>query len=78
VLLLFILAARRLSMSALGVLQYISPSMQFAIGIALGEAFPASRAAAFALIWAGLAIYTFDFLRHHSLSRKGRRPSPVG
>lgn len=78
VLLVFILAARRLSMSALGLLQYIAPTLQFAIGLLLGEPFPASRAVAFALIWAGLAIYTVDFLRHHRLSRAGRRASPVG
>jgi chloramphenicol-sensitive protein RarD len=64
-LLLFGMAARRLPLSTLGFLQYLSPTLQFLIGVFLyGEPFAASRAVAFVLIWIGLAIFAA-----HSLGR---------
>ncbi len=78
VLLLFIEGARRLKFSTLGLLQFITPTLQFAIGLMLGEAFPPERAAAFVLIWAGLGLYTADLLRHERAAYLRRRPSPVG
>ncbi|MCX7902656.1 MAG: EamA family transporter RarD, partial [Burkholderiaceae bacterium] len=52
-LLLFAAGARRISFTALGLLQYIGPSIQLALGIWLyGEPFPPARAVGFALIWA--------------------------
>jgi chloramphenicol-sensitive protein RarD len=64
-LLLFGMAARRLPLSTLGFLQYLSPTLQFLIGVFLyGEPFAASRALAFVLIWIGLGIFAA-----HSLGR---------
>ena len=60
-LLLFAYGARRIRLTTLGLLQYIAPTVQFTLGVAVfHEAFSRERAAAFALIWAGLALYTFD------------------
>ena len=60
-LLLFAAGARRIQMTTLGILQYISPSLQMSQGILLyGEAFPASRALGFYLIWAALILYAID------------------
>jgi len=81
VLLLFGLGARRLPLSTLGLIQYLAPSIQFGIGIWQGEAFPAARAAAFAFIWTGLAIYTWDLIVTERAARRKRRleaSSPVG
>ncbi|MCS7102165.1 MAG: EamA family transporter RarD [Burkholderiaceae bacterium] len=62
-LLLFAAGARRISFTALGLLQYIGPSIQLALGIWLyGEPFPPARAVGFALIWAALAVYTASVL----------------
>ena len=62
-LLLFAYAARRLRFSTLGFLQYIAPSLQFAIGLWFyHEPFSPQQAAAFAFIWCGLALYTADNL----------------
>lgn len=62
-LLLFAYGAKRIRLSTLGLLQYISPTVQFAIGIwVYHEAFSRERAWTFAFIWAGLAIYTVDNL----------------
>lgn len=57
-------AARRLPLSTLGVLQYVGPSLQLLIGVALfGEAFTRGHTVAFTFIWSGLALYSWDSLR---------------
>ena len=57
-LLLFAAGARRLPMASLGLLQYISPTLQFALGVWLfREPFDAARFTGFALIWIGLGCY---------------------
>ena len=62
-LLLFAYAARRIRLSTLGLLQYLSPTVQFAIGVGVyHEPFSREQAVSFALIWAGLALYTADNL----------------
>ncbi|HVS53030.1 MAG TPA: EamA family transporter RarD [Opitutaceae bacterium] len=62
-LLLFAFGARRIRLSTLGLLQYITPTVQFAIGRwVYHEPFSRDRAASFALIWVGLALYTADNL----------------
>ncbi|MDQ7830308.1 MAG: EamA family transporter RarD [Desulfovibrionaceae bacterium] len=60
-LLAFAFAARRLRLTSLGILQYIAPSCMFLLGVLVyGEPFDAARAATFACIWAGVAVYTCD------------------
>lgn len=62
-LLLFAYGARRVRFTTLGLLQYIAPTVQFAIGVWwYREPFSVERASAFALIWGGLALYTIDNL----------------
>jgi chloramphenicol-sensitive protein RarD len=62
-LVLFAYGARRIRLSTLGLLQYVTPTMQFALGIWLYlEPFSRGRAMGFALIWIGLALYTADNL----------------
>jgi chloramphenicol-sensitive protein RarD len=59
---LFAFAARRLPLTAIGLLQYLAPTLQFLIGVAAGEPVSHGRLAGFALIWAGLAVYSVDAL----------------
>jgi len=60
-LLLFAAGARRLSMTTLGLLQYIGPSIQFVLGVwVFHEPFTPARLAGFALIWIALLIYSAD------------------
>ena len=60
-LLLFAAGARRLPMATLGILQYISPSLQVLLGVWLyGEAFELARAIGFYLIWIALVLYSAD------------------
>ncbi len=62
-LILFAAAARRMPLSMLGLLQYLSPSMQFLMGVFLfREPFGRAQGVAFALIWAGLVLYTVSGL----------------
>lgn len=45
----------------LGLLQYISPSLQLLLGVWLyHESFSAARQIGFAVIWAGLAVYSLE------------------
>lgn len=67
-LILFAMGARRLRLSTIGVLQYIGPSIQFVLGLALGETFTMGHAVTFGLIWLGVVVFT--------LARR-RPPGPV-
>ncbi|MFZ2030113.1 MAG: EamA family transporter RarD [Vitreimonas sp.] len=59
----FAFGARRVSFTTLGLLQFLAPTLQFATGLAFGESFTPLRAASFALIWIGLAFFSWDTIR---------------
>jgi chloramphenicol-sensitive protein RarD len=62
-LLLFASGARRIPLSVLGLLQYLSPTLQFLLGVWLfHEAFSADRLIGFALIWIALALFAWKGL----------------
>jgi chloramphenicol-sensitive protein RarD len=64
-LLLFANAANRLSLTALGVLQYATPILQLAFGVLIfHEPMPPSRLAGFAIVWLALIVFTVDGMRH--------------
>jgi chloramphenicol-sensitive protein RarD len=70
-LLLFTAAARRLAYSTLGMLQFLAPTLQFALAVFLyNEPFTPAHAVAFLAIWTALAFYVT------SLLRKPRLPEP--
>jgi chloramphenicol-sensitive protein RarD len=72
-LLLFAAGARRIRMATLGLLQYVSPSLQFALGVWLfGEPFSPAQLVGFCLIWAALALYSISASRP-----RGWRASPA-
>lgn len=63
-LLLFASGARRVSMATLGLMQYLSPSIQFLLGLFLyQEPFSTGRGVGFGLIWLALAIYSAESWR---------------
>ena len=68
-LLLFALAARRLTLTTLGFLQYIGPTGQLLLGLYYGEAFTPAHAVCFSLIWLALAIVSVDAI---AAARKSR------
>ena len=60
-LLLFAAGARRIPMATLGILQYISPSLQLLVGVWLyDEVLAPVRAIGFCLIWIALLVYSVD------------------
>jgi len=62
-LLLFAAAARKVSLTTLGLLQYLAPSCQLLIGVLVyGEPFGRTRVLGFGLIWAALALYSAEGL----------------
>ncbi|MFF4100961.1 EamA family transporter RarD [Streptomyces sp. NPDC001903] len=57
-------AAIRVPLSTLGLLQYLAPVFQFGLGVVyFHEAMPPERWAGFSLVWAALALLTWDALR---------------
>ncbi|TAK90193.1 MAG: EamA family transporter RarD [Burkholderiaceae bacterium] len=71
-LMFFASAARRISLTTLGVLQYIVPTMQLLIGLwVLDEPFGSGRAAGFVLIWLALILYATEALWQY---RRETRP----
>ena len=73
-LLLFAAAARRIPLSTVGLLQYLTPLMQLAIGVFIyDEPMPPARLAGFVIVWVALGVFTADSLRHARAS--GRRPA---
>lgn len=78
-LLLFAAGARRIPLATLGLLQYISPSIQLLLGVWLyHEPFSLERLIGFATIWTGLIIYSAEGLRNvmmKELPKESRQPS---
>ncbi|HEU4619552.1 MAG TPA: EamA family transporter RarD [Gammaproteobacteria bacterium] len=70
-LLAFATAARRLRLSTLGIMQFISPTLQFAIGLAYGETLTRAHVFCFGLIWIAVAAFSFDAWR----SARGAEPA---
>ncbi len=57
----FAYGARRIPYSLVGILQYISPTLQLACGVLLmGESFDRMQAVGFACIWLALIVYAVD------------------
>jgi chloramphenicol-sensitive protein RarD len=60
-LVLFAMAAQRLPMATLGLMQYLAPTLQFLCGVLLfGERLSAGQMASFGLIWLGLLLFASD------------------
>lgn len=62
-LLFFALAARRLNLSTVGMLQFIAPTLQFIIAVTYGEALTVAHIVCFALIWVAVILFSIDAWR---------------
>jgi len=77
-LLLFGAAARRLPLSALGLLQYLAPVLQLGFGVLLfHEPMPPARLAGFALVWTALVLITIEGLHDARRSRRAGQSDSV-
>lgn len=74
-LLLFSMAANRLKLATLGLMQYLNPTCQVVLAVfVFGEAFTSAHAVSFGAIWLGLVLY---FLPEPAILRRRRgRPAP--
>jgi len=65
-LILFAYSAQRITLSLLGLLQYIGPTIQIVLGVWLfNEAFSGPKVIGFSLIWIALIVYSLEgFYRH--------------
>ena len=72
-LLFFGAAATRVPLTTLGLLQYVAPTLHLALGVwVFGEPMPLDRLLGFVVIWAGLALFTVDAIRHQRAQRQLR------
>jgi chloramphenicol-sensitive protein RarD len=72
-------AARRVTLTTLGFLQYLAPTGQFALAVwVFREPFRPLQLVGFALIWSALALFTWDAQRMMRRQRALRRASALG
>jgi chloramphenicol-sensitive protein RarD len=77
-LLLFAAATRRVPLSTVGLLQYVTPLMQLAVGVFIDhEPMPPARLAGFAIVWLALGVFTLDSLRTARGTARERRAAAV-
>lgn len=63
-LLLFAAGARRLRLSTLGFVQYVTPTLHFLLAVVVyGEPFSLAQILSFVLIWSAVGLYAYDSLR---------------
>lgn len=74
-LLLFAAGTRRVDLSLVGMIQFITPIMQFLVGWALlGEPMPPERWVGFILVWIAIAVFVADLV---IAGRRGGRERPA-
>jgi len=62
-LLLYTIGVRGLRLSTMGLMQFIAPTLHFAIGVLGGETFETGHLITFALIWTGVGCFTWSQVR---------------
>ena len=67
---LFSFGARRLSFTALGPMQFATPSLQFLLAISFGETVTPLRWISFGVIWLALIIFMWDALARERARRR--------
>lgn len=69
-LLCFALAARRMDLSMLGFVQFLSPTIAFVLGLTVfDEPLDPEQLGSFVLIWASVALFSWDLLRRRSAAK---------
>lgn len=59
-LLLFAIAARRLTMTVIGFMQFLAPTLQFLTGVYYGETLTPAHMVCFGFIWAAVLVFSID------------------
>ena len=75
-LLAFAAGARRIPLSLVGILQYVAPTLQLAIGLVVfHESLPLAKLFGFGLIWLAVLLYALEGLASHRRGSRALRPS---
>jgi chloramphenicol-sensitive protein RarD len=75
-LLFFSASVTRVPLTVMGMLQYLTPVLQFLVGLLIvGEAMPTSRWIGFGLVWLALAVLSVDGLRAAQQRARVRAPA---
>lgn len=74
-LLCFALAARRLTLTTIGFMQFLAPTLQFGTGIYYGETLTTAHLICFTFIWTAVAFFIFDAVK---ASKKPLQENPAG
>lgn len=74
-LLFFAIAARRLTLTTIGFMQFVGPTLQFFTGLYYGEMLTTAHKICFTLIWIAVAFFIYDALK--SAKKKPRQEKPV-
>ena len=70
-LILFSYASKRISMATVGLVQYVNPTLQFLVAVLVfAEPFTRWHLIAFPIIWAALAVYSWDSVRQERVARR--------
>ena len=71
-LLFFAIAAKQMSLTTIGFMQFLAPTMQFMVAMYYGEKLTPAHIVCFVCIWLAVAVFSYDALR------QGRRkPLPA-
>ena len=62
----FGLGAKRISLTSVGFMQYVAPTIMLLLGIFMyREGFPKEKQVAFSAIWVALALYTYSIIKNY-------------
>ena len=70
-LLCFALAARRLNLSTVGMVQFLAPTLHFIIGLLYGEELTTAHVVCFSLIWLAVGLFSWDAWRASRIEASG-------
>ena len=62
-LLLFAIAAKRLTLTAIGFIQFLAPTLQFIAGVYYGEELTPAHVVCFSCIWTAVILFSIDAIR---------------
>jgi chloramphenicol-sensitive protein RarD len=73
-LLFFASAAQRIPLTTIGLMHYVTPTLQFLLGVLIyKEAFNATQAFGFGIVWIGLIVFCFEGFLSRSNSQSSRQ-----
>jgi chloramphenicol-sensitive protein RarD len=75
-LLLFAISAKRLSLTTIGFMQFLAPTLQFCTGLYYGEQLTTAHLVCFGFIWAAVAFFSYDAII--AGRKKPRQVEPAG